>query len=259
MKMMLELKLGSFHEGGVGKIELNFKPIRTRKKYEEIVVQIKQHIEEGYLKPGDKLPSERELEGSFGVSRASIREAFCALEMLGIVEVRSGEGSYVCLQHTDLMPGFIQGIAAADKATFPELLEVRKMIEVEATGYAAKRATDSDLALLEKELKLMIIHMNNPGRAWERSNYSFHFQITKASQNRITINLLEKIADYLEKQIRIFSLLPYADKYTPELLYQEHVDIYEAIMNRDSNKAREKMFKHLSGLEKVLLENANIA
>ncbi len=75
---------------------LIIKPIKTRKKFEEIVDQITLHIDQGYLKPGEKLPSERELVERFNVSRGSIREAFSALEMMGLIEVRTGEGSYVC-------------------------------------------------------------------------------------------------------------------------------------------------------------------
>lgn len=236
---------------------LNLKPIRTRKKYEEIVDQIKQHIEDGHLKPGDKLPSERDLEESFRVSRASIREAFSALEMMGLVEVRSGEGSYVCRQENDLMSAFFQGKTSI--GTVIDFLEVRKMIEVEAVGFAAKRVTEGELKQLQIELNSMMININNPSAAWERSNHLFHFNIAKATHNKITINLMQNISDYLENQIRIFSPLTYIDRYTPELLYQEHVDIYEAIKNRNEDRAREKMFKHLSGLEKVLLEKTNIA
>lgn len=237
---------------------LNVKPIKTRKKYEEIVDQIKQHIEEGYLLPGEKLPSERELVARFKVSRASIREAFSALEMMGLVEVRTGEGSYVCSKPDPIIDHFPM-TSSIDKTTFLDFLEVRKMLEVEAVGYAAKRVTEDDLLQLEKELNAMFQYITDPGTAWERLNHSFHFDIAKATHNKIAINLMDQIATYLENQIRIFSPLPYAEEYTPEVLHQEHLDIFQALKNRDANRARESMYNHLSGLEKVLVNTINKA
>lgn len=232
---------------------LIIKPIKTRKKFEEIVDQIKLHIDQGYLKPGEKLPSERELVERFNVSKGSIREAFSALEMMGLIEVRTGEGSYV-RQRKELFQASLQ-----EKETFLEFLEVRKMLEVEAVGYAAKRITDSDLAELKKELNSMQLNSGNPGTAWEMSNHSFHFDIAKAAHNRLTVNLMNNISNYLENQIRIFSPLPYADKYTTEVLHQEHMAIFEAIEKRNVEEARTRMHKHLTGLERVLINKINIA
>jgi len=236
---------------------LIIKPIKTRKKFEEIVDQITLHIDQGYLKPGEKLPSERELVERFNVSRGSIREAFSALEMMGLIEVRTGEGSYVC-QKKDIMTDLFQG-NLQEKETFLEFLEVRKMLEVEAVGYAAKRVTDGDLEELKKELNSMESYINNPGTAWEKSNHSFHFDIAKAAHNKLAINLMNNIANYLENQIRIFSPLPYADKYSTEVLHQEHMAIFEAIAERNVEEARTRMHKHLSGLESVLIKKINIA
>ncbi|HBP64409.1 MAG TPA: GntR family transcriptional regulator, partial [Desulfosporosinus sp.] len=74
---------------------MNLKPIRTKKIYEQIVEQIGILVADGKLKPGDRLPSERELVERFQVSRASIREAISALELMGLIEVRAGEGTYI--------------------------------------------------------------------------------------------------------------------------------------------------------------------
>ncbi len=243
----------------VRKLGLILKPVKTRKKYEEIVDQIRQHIDEGNLKPGDKLPSERDLVESFRVSRASIREAFSALEMMGLVEVRTGEGSYVCHHKKEFMPSLLQGTSSLESGTVFDLLEVRKMIEVEAVGYATKRVTEVELEQLEKELNIMMININGQGTAWERSDHLFHYDIAKATHNKLTVNLMENITDHLKHQIRIFNPVLYKEEYTPELLYQEHADIFEAIKDRNVGRAREKMYKHLSGVEDAIMKGANIA
>lgn len=240
-------------------MSLILKPVKTRKKYEEIVDQIRQHINEGNLKPGDKLPSERDLVESFRVSRASIREAFSALEMMGLVEVRTGEGSYVCHRKNDFIPSMLQGTASLENGTIFDLLEIRKMIEVQAVGYAAQRVTESELKKLEKELKQMMMNINGQVTAWERSDHLFHYNIAQATHNKLTVNLVENITDHLKNQIRIFNPVLYKEEYTPELLYQEHAEIFEAIKDRNVRRAREKMYKHLSGVEEAIMKGADSA
>jgi len=91
------MKLSPLLSSSTGRQEiyLGFRPIKTRKIYEEIVEQLKDMLSRGELRPGDRLPSEREMAESLGVSRASVREALTALEAIGILDIRPGEGTYV--------------------------------------------------------------------------------------------------------------------------------------------------------------------
>jgi len=231
-------------------MSVELKPIKTKKIYEEIVEQIRQLILDGHIKPGDKLPSERHLVESFKVSRASIREALSALEMMGLVEVRTGEGAYICQLQADSMAVSLTWALSLEKGSVLELLEVRRMIEVQAAGYAAERATADELEKLEKILYIMI----SQGPSWEKADHHFHYNIARATHNKITIRLMDTISDHLQHLIRVSYPKLFEDRYTPEVLYKEHLAIFEALRARDIEKAKSSMLQHLIGVEEVIIK-----
>ncbi|NLI91730.1 MAG: FadR family transcriptional regulator [Peptococcaceae bacterium] len=235
-------------------MSVELKPIKTKKIYEEIVEQIKQLILDGQIKPGDKLPSERHLVESFKVSRASIREALSALEMMGLLEVRTGEGAYIRQMQADSMVASLTWALSMEKGSVLELLEVRRMMEVQAAGYAAERATQEELDELEATLNSMKINLYNSSNVAEKADHSFHYNIAKATHNKITIRLMDMISDHLQHLIRASRSKLYEGKYTPELLYEEHVKIFIALKNRNAEEARKQMMMHLTGVEEEILK-----
>ncbi|MFZ3130268.1 MAG: GntR family transcriptional regulator, partial [Desulfosporosinus sp.] len=131
------------------------KPIKTKKIYEQIVDQIGLLVAEGQLKPGDRLPSERELVEQFQVCRAAIREAISALEMMGLIEVRAGEGMYIRQENIDSGVAPLAWMLFIEKDTDLELYEVRKILEVQAAGLAAERAQVDEIRELYEALEVM--------------------------------------------------------------------------------------------------------
>ncbi|MGI6449300.1 MAG: FadR/GntR family transcriptional regulator [Desulfitobacteriia bacterium] len=238
-------------------MSVELKPIKTKKIYEEIVEQIKQLVIEGQIKPGDKLPSERHLVESFKVSRASIREALSALEMMGLLEVRTGEGAYIRQPQNDSMAVSLTWALTMEKGSVLELLEVRRMIEVQAVGYAAERATAEELAELESTLNTMKANLFNTGLKGEKADHAFHYKIAKVTHNRIIIRLMDTISDHLQHLIRVSRAKLYEGKYTPEILYEEHLRIYLALKDRDAKEARKQMRHHLQGVEEEILKAFN--
>jgi GntR family transcriptional repressor for pyruvate dehydrogenase complex len=234
---------------------VELKPIKTKKIYEEIVEQIKQLIVDGFLKPGDKLPSERDLVDSFKVSRSSIREALSALEMMGLLEVRTGEGTFIKQIKADSMMSSLAWALHLDKGSVLEMLEVRRMIEVQAVGYAAQRATIKEINELAQTLETMKNNLKNSEIISEKADLKFHYTIAIATHNKITVRLMDTISDNLHHLIRASRSKLYEGKYTPELLYQEHVTIYEAIKNKDPEEAKHQMLLHLSGVEEEILKS----
>ncbi len=235
-------------------MSVELKPIKTKKIYEEIVDQIRQLILDGHIKPGDKLPSERHLVESFRVSRASIREALSALEIMGLLEVRTGEGAYFRQLQADSMAVSLTWALSMEKGSVLEILEVRRMIEVQAAGYAAERATNEEISELESSLNSMRMSLYNSGSMGEKADHLFHYTIAKATHNKITIRLMDTISDHLQHLIRASRSKLYEGKYTPELLYQEHERIFMAIKNRNSTEARRQMIVHLDGVEEEILK-----
>ena len=227
------------------------KPIKTRKIYEQIIDQIGQLVAGGQLKPGDRLPSERELVERFQVSRASIREAISALEMMGLIEVRSGEGTYIRQVNLDSVVAPLAWMIFIEKDTESELYEARKILEVQAAGLAAERAEDDELLEMFKALEVMRedLEMQQLG---EEADFEFHFAIAKATHNKILFRLMNTIADTMKKTLKISRSKLYEDIHTPMKLYNDHRLLYEAIKDHDVERAKKLMLDHLVGVENQL-------
>lgn len=230
---------------------MQLKPIKTQKIYEKIVDQIGQLVAEGQLKPGDRLPSERELVERFQVSRASIREAISALEMMGLIEVRSGEGTYIRVVNIDSVVAPLAWMLFIEKDTDLELYEVRKILEVQAAGLAAERAEEEDINELFEALEIMRIDLESH-RLGEEADHHFHYAIARATHNKILFRLMNTISDTMRKTLQSSRSKLYEDRSTPEKLYQEHYLLYEAIKNHDMERAQKLMLEHLVGVENYL-------
>lgn len=232
---------------------MELKPIKTRKIYEEIVEQIRELVARGELKPGDRLPSERDLVERLKVSRASIREALSALELMGLLEVRSGEGTFVRKLRSESVVAPLAWMLTMEKGTVLELLEIRKILEVQAVGMAAERAEAEDIRELSAALDRLQDDLNSPTSDGS-SDHRFHYAITRATKNKIMIRLMDTISDLMKYSLKTSRSKLYEGKYTPALLFQEHKKIYEAIVEKDVEKARDYMLAHLTGVEEEILK-----
>lgn len=230
---------------------MNLKPIKTKKIYEQIVDQIGLLVADGHLKPGDRLPSERELVERFQVSRASIREAISALETMGLIEVRSGEGTYIRQVNIDSVVAPLAWMLFIEKDTDLELYEVRKILEVQAAGLAAERVQEAEVQDMYDALEVMRLDLKID-RLGEEADHHFHFAIARATHNKMLIRLMNTISETMQKTLKSSRSKLYSDKNSPERLFNEHYSIYEAIKNHDMLKAQKLMLDHLVGVETQL-------
>src|SRR3989475_9145520 len=128
-------------------------PIKSTRIYEEIVRQIKGMIAEGRLKSGDQLPPERELAEKFVVSRTSVREALRALESVGLIEIRPGEGTFVRQVPLDALVGPLALVMTSQREAIGELFEARRVLEPAIAALAAGRATPEEIHEMERILE----------------------------------------------------------------------------------------------------------
>src|SRR5947208_12339953 len=133
-----------------GERAVDLAPIKSTRIYEEIVRQVKQMITEGRLKSGDQLPPERDLAEKFVVSRTSVREALRALESLGLIEIRPGEGTFVREVSIESLIEPLALVMASQREAIGELFEARRMIEPIIAGMAAPRATRDEVQERER-------------------------------------------------------------------------------------------------------------
>ncbi len=228
--------------------------ISPRNIYEEVAERIKRQIENGELRPGDKLPSARELSEFYHVGRSTVREALSALKAMGLVEIRHGEGSYVrgSADHPAELPGLSS--VFMKKESLLELLEARKALEVSNAAIAAEKRTEEDMRRFESILHRMKDHLGNETEG-EKADMEFHLALARATHNSIMVRLLETISSQMETAIRETRRLQmYANKSVSRQLWREHDEIYEAVKLQEPELAQEKMRHHLFHVENVLLK-----
>jgi len=229
-----------------------FSKISTRKIYEQIADQMKQHIVEGGWKSGDKLPSTKELSEQFQVGRSTMREALSALKAMGLIEIRHGEGCFVrSVESSDIrMPSF-DSLLLSREAIF-ELMEARIALEASNAAIASNRRTDEDLAAFRELLQSMQERLGDEAFG-EAADIEFHRLLAKATHNSIMVRLLDTISSQMEAAIREARRIQiYGNKQVSIRLWEEHEAIYQAVANRDAVRADTSMRAHLTHVEQVL-------
>ncbi len=230
-----------------------FKPIRPKKISEEIVEQIKALISQGQLKPGERVPSERDLAAMLGVSRPSVREAIMVLDAMGLVESRQGGGTYVRSLTEQSIADPLGGLLANNARMRHDLSEVRIGLESWSAYLAAQNATDEDLAEMLKPLVEM--RRLAPTGGWSADvDTRFHYAITNACHNTIQIHVLNTIHSLFKATIEVALFEFYRREGYAKLLLEQHEAIYRAIVERNPEVARQKMIEHLSIVKQKLSE-----
>ncbi|MTI83819.1 MAG: FadR family transcriptional regulator [Firmicutes bacterium] len=234
---------------------MDFKPIKTKKIYQEIIEQIKAMISDGTLCPGDRLMSERELAERMQVGRSAVREAFRVMEAMGIIKIRPGEGTFIAENAAESLVKSFSSVllAGGDDITARELMELRKILEVESAAMAARRCSPEQLEAIDHALQQMQ-HDLEEGNLGEEADMKFHFAIAEAARNSILLKLMNTISDTMGRVLAAARHELYRDPAKPTLLLREHHDIFAAIKNADPNAARQSMLKHLAGVEEFMFK-----
>ena len=195
----------------------------------------------GQIAPGTRLPPERELASTLGIGRSAVREALAALEILGIVDVRPGSGTYLRGNSSELLPETLSwGLMLGEPKT-RELIELRGVLEIAAAELAAERVSDASLARLRAQVVAMKESLDDRNKFIE-ADLKFHIEIARASENDVLLNLLQSIRSLL----RIWVERGLQSNGDAQLAYDEHVAVYEAIASRDPEIARRAMSHHMS-------------
>jgi GntR family transcriptional repressor for pyruvate dehydrogenase complex len=228
-----------------------FTVVKQTKTYLEIVDQIVTLIRNGSIVPGEKLPAERKLSRELGTGRQCLREAFSALEVMRLVEVKPGKGAFVRTDARLNLNGHATAFSEEDSPF--ELLEARKIIEPRAAALAAKRITSAEVAELEELVRTMKanraagFYSPEPGR-------KLHLVVVKASRNIVLYQFLCWIMDRMSRSL--WNNLKGKSLEVPgrfEKYHDEHVALVRALKDKDAKQAERVMLKHLSEIEKDIL------
>lgn len=220
---------------------IKFKTIRKSSTPEIIINEIIQYIKSGELKPGNKLPTERDMSQMFGVGRSSIREAIKALVLSGYLESSQGKGTFIRkdLPVNDMTLSNLQHALAA--AQIIELMELREILECNTVKLAATRANSADIRRIRGALERMQACQSDIKKFYD-PDFDFHVAIAEATHNEIICETMKQI---IEKSHESY------DKFMPERLCPPEQAILTArqivscIENGEAEKASQCMKAHL--------------
>lgn len=202
----------------------------------------------GDLKPGDRLPPERQLAEALGVGRSAVREALKALTLLGLIEIRPGNGSFLNPDGSALLPESIEWGLLLGERRLDDFLEARLHLEIVLAGLAARRRTDEDVAAMRQALDRML----DAGRAedpktrayvMEDADGTLHAAIWGAAHNAALGQAMASIRSVLEVWIRrVLGIERHQHG-----LYDQHREVVDAIERGDEEAARRAMAEHMEG------------
>lgn len=212
--------------------------------YEKVVEKLKRSIASGELLPGDPLPSERCLIDDYGVSRSSLREAFRVMELLGLIESIPGKGRFV--RHPGSAPAEKENIKLEDSAIL-ELMEARRTLDPAIAAESAMRATPSDLTKMLRVITETEKRLDTPEHR-AQADFEFHLALAEATHNFVFVNITRMNFDLiLATHDKIYRHLE--DR---EAFLQEHRNMYEAILDRNVELAREMASSHIDRIYRTL-------
>ena len=196
----------------------------------------------GHIEPGQKIPSERKLAEALGVGRSIVREALKSLTLLGLVEVRQGDGTYLRSRESDLLPQSIEWGLLLGEKRIRDLVEARRYLEVIIAELAALRRNAEDIAALHELLAEMRAAAGDPDR-FVAADVAFHFRVTQAGRNESLHQIMASIRTLLN--VWISRVMHAEGTYEPSM--NEHIDVLEAIERGDAGDARLAMQRHMDG------------
>jgi GntR family transcriptional repressor for pyruvate dehydrogenase complex len=232
----------------------NVAPIRREPLAAEVARRLVDYLLSGGVEPGGRMPSERQLAEAFGVGRSAVREAIAALTLIGLIEVRHGDGTYLKRPDSPLLPQVVEwGLLLGEQRTI-DLVEARQLIEVDIAGLAALRRTEEDLDGLQRILARMEQESRDDAQtaAFVDADVEFHLRLAEMARNSALRDVLSSIQALLRAWIGRVIAEGYRD-----ISYAEHVPIFEAVRAHDARAAEEAMDAHMrsaAGRLQVTLE-----
>jgi GntR family transcriptional repressor for pyruvate dehydrogenase complex len=221
------------------------RPIPRVDLTDEVMGRFKRLLEEGILKPGERLPSERDLASLLGISRPSLRHGLKALEVIGAIEAQRRHGTFVSESASNVLQEPLHLAALLSSTTFEELYEVRRAVEVELAGLAAQRATEEELVQIEECLASQRAVAGSP-QQFLLKDLEFHNLIARASHNPLFAEILGSLRGVMSGKMQLLLEAPKAElRSNVASTLEEHKSIAEKIRNRDEGGTREAMVHHL--------------
>jgi GntR family transcriptional repressor for pyruvate dehydrogenase complex len=234
-----------------------FRPVSAEKLSHAVVRQIEELILRGILKPGERLPAERDLAERLGVSRPSLRDAIAALQGTGLLSARPGAGVFVAdVLGSAFSPALIALFARHDEAAM-DYIAFRRDMEGLAAARAARLASDTDLAVISALFAKMQTAQDPATEA--ALDAQFHMSIIEASHNVVMLHMMRSMYDLLRGGVFYNRQIMFRQQTTRAHLLEQHRAINDALMARDPDAATAAVEAHLTFVERALLDHQRAA
>lgn len=232
---------------------MTFRKIEPEKLSQSVIRQIEELILRGVLRPGERLPSERDLAERLGVSRPSLRDAIADLSARGLLISRANSGIFVAeVLGSAFSPALVQLFSSHDDAVF-DYIAFRRDIEALAADRAARMASDTDLAVIDTlHQRMQEAHKLRDPTLEAQLDAEFHLSIVEASHNVIMLHMIRSMFDLLQKGVFYNRQSMFRQRANRDGLLDQHTAINRALQNRDPEAARAAVVDHLDFVEVML-------
>jgi GntR family transcriptional repressor for pyruvate dehydrogenase complex len=219
------------------------KPIRPKRISDQVFDQLRELIFRGEFKAGEQILTERELAEAFGVSRTSVRDAINKLVVMGLLEQKQGQGTFVRSPDAKEQ-SILATMVESQDASITDLLEVRMGLECNAAVMAAFRAVEKDLQFMEKSIEEMHKEVAS-GRLGTEADVSFHMAICYATKNPLQVFIMKNFYDFLFTGIKVNLEGLYQVPGNIDTILDQHKTIFQAIRDHDPETAYRAMKRHI--------------
>lgn len=223
-----------------------FAPIsRAKTLVERANEQLEALIVEGSLSPGEPLPPERKLGEMLGVSRTVVREAVRLLTARGLLEVRSGSGTFVRALGASIIHDSVALLLRAKRLSAEQIYEVRRVLEITVAGLAAERASAEEIVALEAEVAALQ-HSHAPAAEYAQHDFKFHIRLAESTHNALFLALVNSVsAVTIRTMQQMYAAADYQKAPPWRVTLVEHSAVLERIRQRDAEGARRAMAEHM--------------
>jgi GntR family transcriptional repressor for pyruvate dehydrogenase complex len=222
-------------------------PIKKTRIPEEIAQRIRTLIQDGTLKVGEALPSERDLAQRFGVSRGSVRDAFRMLETIGLLESRHGQGTFPHELNVEKLVTPLASVLSFSSQLQEQLLDVRRMFEPAVARVAARRITAGEVADLDRIVRAQRARLR-AGESTIEEDTAFHAALAKATHNQIVERIMQTLNDLLVES-RTQTL---QQRGRPQRSIRGHAAVVAALAEGDADGAARAMTRHIEQIGEIL-------
>lgn len=228
---------------------------KHQKAYRNVIDYFKKKIIEGELRPGEKLPPEREIAERLNVSRNSVREAIRIMDMTGVISSQQGSGNYITCEFQKSLAETMTMMFAMDQINYRQISQIRQALECLALSLAIEHASEEQIKAMEALVKELDKSMDDEKNAM--LDKKIHFTLAQASGNILVLDFLEACSGVIDAFIHDMREEILRTEERKNLLNEYHKKLVEALKEKDEKKGIDALEHHFAMIDEILERRQN--